>query len=327
MKALVLLEEKKLELRNVEEPKIKDGWVKIRVKRVGICGTDKAFFSGSYKLPKKPIILGHEVSGVIEEGDKDLIGEKVTSEINVNCKSCYYCLNSMPTQCPYRETIGITLNGGMAEFLLTRRDLIHVNGNLSYRELALVEPLAAVLEMHEMEPVKANSIALVIGLGTIGLMSVQVLKLHGAKVIALSRNSSRSKIAEELGADEVVGIEEIEEKTKRITKEGAGFDYVVEASGSEEGVRSAIKLVRPRGVIAAKSTNGREISFDYTSLVVKEVRLIGSRCGPFNKAMKLIEEGKVNVGKLVTSEFTLGEGVKAFEKSIEGGEIKVQIVN
>lgn len=331
MKALVLHAPGKLELMDVDDPVPSGEWVRIKVRRVGICGTDKAFYKGTYKPLKQPIIPGHEISGVIDMvGDKapyELIGHKVTTEINIHCRQCWYCRNGMPTHCPYRETIGISRDGGMAEYVLTRYDLVHITDDLDFDELALIEPFAAVVEMIEMEPVREGSNIAVLGIGTIGLLSIQLLKLYNPdKIIAITRpDSPKAKYAYMMGADEVLSFEEAGEYMEKYTPEGQGFDYVVEATGSPKGLEMALKLVRPRGVIATKSTHGSRVSFDYTYMIVKEVRLIGSRCGPFDKALKIVRTHNIKLKELVTEVYPLEKGVEAFKASFRRENVKVQI--
>ncbi|AFK23189.1 alcohol dehydrogenase catalytic domain-containing protein [Pyrococcus sp. ST04] len=328
MKALVLHGPGDIRLEEVEDPSITKNWVKIKVKRVGICGTDKAFYKGTYKPLRLPIIPGHEISGVIKEAPPEfehLLGMRVTTEINVNCGKCWYCKHGMPTHCPYRETIGISINGGMAEYMITSVDLLHSIEGLSWEEGAMVEPLAAVVEMIEMENVKPSANVAVIGIGTIGILSMQLLSLITPNVIAIAREDSpKRRIAEKFG--EVLTFEEAKKWIKEKTPEGQGFDYVVEATGSSQGLEMALELVRPRGVIAAKSTHGSPVTFNYTMMVVKEARIVGSRCGPFDKAITLIKSGKIDVSSLITSKYKLNEGVKAFEKSFDRKEIKIQLI-
>ncbi len=332
MKALVLHGKHDLRLEEVPEPATPPGWVKLRVKEVGICGTDKAFFEGTYTPPKLPLIPGHEIVGeIVEVGegvDRSLIGELVTSEINISCGKCWFCRNGMPTHCPHRKTLGISIDGGMAEYVITRADVIHSVKGLSLEEGAFVEPLAAVLEALVMEPLMPGSKVAVLGIGTIGLLALQVARLTGPELlVAISRPSSpKASIAKKLGAHDVLTFEEAIDVMKRETPEGLGFDYVFEATGSRKGLNMALKLVRPRGVIAAKSTHGAPVTFDYTSLVVKEVRLIGSRCGPFKPAIRLLREGLVKVKPLVTSKAPLEKGVEAFQKAFRRDEVKVHLI-
>ncbi len=332
MKAALLYGSKDIRVQEVPSPKKREGWVLIRVKVVGICGTDKAFYKGTYKPGKLPIIPGHEISGVVEEvwspEGKDLVGNKVTTEINVSCGKCWFCRNGLRTHCPKREVIGITIDGGMAEYVATPLSNVHVVNELTYTQAALVEPLAAVLEMVKLRPPTPGSDVAILGAGTIGLLALQVLKLYSpSKLVVITRpNSPKASLAKELGADEVLDTESINEFVRRESKEGQGFDYVVEATGSPLGLEEAIKLVRPRGVVAAKSTHGVPTTFNYTQLVVKEVKLIGSRCGPFKPAIRLIKEGLVNVDKLITSTFKLDQIKEAFEVSLRRDQVKVQII-
>jgi len=331
MLAARLYEPYNLKVEEVQEPEVPNGWVLLKVRAVGICGTDKAFYRGTYPLRKKPIILGHEVSGeIVEVGrnvPKDVLGSRVTTEINVVCGKCWFCTHGLRTHCPYREALGITIDGGMAENVAIPYVNIH-EINLKHEIGVFVEPLAAVIRMAEVEPPKPGSNIAVLGSGTIGLLSLQVLKLYAPKnlILVVREDSPKRKIAEKLGiAEYIVTFDEALRLKEKITPEGAGFDYVVEASGNPNGLNMALDLVRPRGVIAAKSTHGTPVSFNYTKLVVNEVRLISSRCGPFEPAIKLLEENIVKVGDMITSIYALTNAKEAFEKSLRRDQIKVII--
>ncbi|MEM4606653.1 MAG: alcohol dehydrogenase catalytic domain-containing protein [Zestosphaera sp.] len=335
MKALLLYSPGVLRLTDVPDPVLGENQVLIKVERSGICGTDKAFYKGTYTPSKTPIILGHEVSGrVVDLGknasiDKSIIGARVTTEINFYCGKCWYCRNGLPTHCPYRETLGISVDGSFAEYVVSRHDLIHVVNDLTPLQATFVEPLAAVVEMVELAPPQHNANIAVIGVGTIGLLTLGLLsRLYEPRLlVAVARpDTPKRNVASDMGAHEVLSGEELAEVVARNTPEGAGFDYVVEASGTPEGLQKAVEIVRPRGVVAVKSTHGIPTKIDVTKLVVKEASLVGSRCGPFKKAIKLLREGVIQVEKLVTSEFPLSRGIEAFEKSFERREIKVHII-
>ena len=331
MKALVLHSPGDLRLEELPDPQPREDWVRIRVERVGICGTDKAFYKGTYQLLKKPLVPGHEIAGIVDmvgpEAPDWLLGQRVTTEINVHCRKCWYCRHGMPTHCPYRETIGISRDGGMAEYVVTRSDLVHVADDLDPGVLALVEPLAAVIEMNEMERVPENANIAVLGLGTIGQLSIVYLRtLKPRLLLGIARDDSPKKTtALEMGADKVVTYKEAVEIAKTETPEGQGFDYVVEATGSTAGLEMALELVRPRGVIAGKSTHGAPVSLDYTKLVVKEARLVGSRCGPFPQALRLMRGIKDKASRLITGVYPLEEGVEAFRASFDRRSIKIQL--
>ncbi|MCD6341217.1 MAG: alcohol dehydrogenase catalytic domain-containing protein [Desulfurococcales archaeon] len=331
MLAAVLKSPGKISVEDVPEPEVPPGWVKVRVEEVGICGTDKAFYKGSYVPGKLPIIPGHEIAGiVVEVGDgvpKDIVGARVTTEINIWCGKCWFCLNGLKTHCPYREVLGITVDGGMAEYVAVPYSNIHVVSELDPAAAAFVEPLAAVLEAIELEPPSPGSSIAVVGIGTIGLLFLQVLRYYSPKaLVAVARpNSPKAELAKRLGADEVLTYEEALDFIKENTHEGQGFDYVVEVTGSPEGLDIAVSIARPRAVVAAKSTHGELVGFNYTLAVVKELRIVCSRCGPFKPAIRMLRDGLVSVRELVTSTYNLREAEEAFRRSLERDQVKVHL--
>ncbi len=179
------------------------------------------------------------------------------------------------------------------------------------------EPLAAVIEMVKHEPPVPRSNIAVLGSGNIELLSLQVFKQYSPLniVVVVRKDSPKAKFARKLGADYVVTFDEAMELRKKITPEGGGYDYVVEATGSPEGLSLALELVRPRGIIAAKSTHGAPVSFDYTKMVVKEVKIVSSRCGPFPPAIRLLEKGMVKVKELITSTYPLKHAIEALMRN------------
>ncbi|MCS7102398.1 MAG: alcohol dehydrogenase catalytic domain-containing protein [Candidatus Korarchaeum sp.] len=329
MRALVLHSPGDLRLEELDLPKPSRRWLKLAVRRVGVCGTDRALYTGDYRARKLPLVLGHEISGeVVELGegvDESLLGSRVTTEINVSCNECWFCRSGVKEHCLRRETIGLSLDGGMADYVLTREDLVHSIEGLSWQQGAFVEPLAAALKPFTMRPPKLSSCIAVVGLGTIGLLSLQVAKIYEPeRLVAVYRSESkRVELAERYGA-ETSKLGEVLE-LKREINGGAGFDLVIEATGSPDGLEEALSLVRARGTVFAKSTHGRRTLFDYTKAVVNEVSIIGSRCGPFRQAISLLKRGRVSVDELVTSVYPLEEGVEAIRRSFERDQVKVQI--
>lgn len=318
------------QIKEIPEPRPVRGWVKIKVEEVGICGTDKAIFKGDYKLRKYPIVPGHEIVGVIEEvGDgvhDKFLRKRVVTEINISCGNCWFCRHNLRTHCINRRVLGISINGGMAEYVITPLENIHIVENLEPPVAAFVEPLAAVLRMMKIRPPISNSNIAVLGIGTIGLLSIQVLKYTAPKrLIAISRpKSPKAELAETLGADQVLTFEEAINFSRNL--EASGFDYVIEATGSKEGLNMALKLVRPLGIIIVKSTHGLPAGFDLTSAVVKEVEIIGSRCGPFYEAIKMLKRGLVNVEKLITAVLPLRKADYALRLSLNRDQVKVHVV-
>ena len=332
MLAAVLRGPRALSVEEVPEPHPGPGWVRLAVKAVGICGTDKAFYTGTYRPRKLPIILGHEISGIVDEVGPgvpgDLVGKLATTEINVVCGRCWFCAHGLREHCPNRRAIGISMDGGMAEFLVVPHENIHVIEGLSPQEGVFVEPLAAVLKMVQLEPPVPGSNVAVLGIGTIGLLAIQVLKLSAPSLlVAVCRpGSPKARLARALGADHVLTFEEALELAREATPEGQGFDYVVEATGSPQGLDMAVKLARPRGTVMAKSTHGAPVAFDYTAAVVKELRVIGSRCGPFGPAIRMLRERVVRVADLITATYRLEDAEEAMKCSLSRGQVKVQVL-
>ncbi len=331
MLAVLLKSPGKISVEDVPDPEVSSGWVKIKVEEVGICGTDKAFYRGSYIPGKLPIIPGHEIAGIVVEVGggvpKDIVGARVTTEINISCGKCWFCLNGLKTHCPYREVLGITIDGGMAEYVAVPYSNVHLVNGLDPATAAFVEPLAAVLEAIDLEPPRPGSSIAVIGIGTVGLLFLQVLKHYSLEsIVAVARpNSPKANLAKRLGADYVLTYEEVLDFIKKNTHEGQGFDYVVEATGSPEGLDLAVSIAKPRAVVAAKSTHGEPVRFNYTLAVVKELRIVCSRCGPFKPAIRMLRDGVVNVRELVTSTYSLREAEEAFRRSLERDQVKVHL--
>lgn len=314
----------------IDEPLIPSDSVLIRIEAVGICGTDKAIFRGSYDIPYKPLILGHEVSGIVEDVGKDvppdIVGNRVVSEINLTCGECWYCLNDLNIHCINRSVIGITRDGGMAEYLVVPYSNIHVV-DLDPIYAVFVEPLAAVLKMSLVEDIPESSNILIIGSGTIALLAIQVLRMCSPRniVVLVRGDSPKKNLVLSLEPDFLVDYDSLPDIMERLTPEGLGFDYVVEAAGDPDALMSAVDLVRPRGVILAKSTFGGSAVLNYNSLVVKEVKLVGSRCGPFKKAIELISDGSIKVKDLVSRVYMLSNSKEAFEYSLSRRSVKVVV--
>ncbi len=328
VRAALLKSVRDIEVTEVPDPQPPRGWVRLRVKRVGICGTDKAMYLGKYPPRKLPLIPGHEIYGIVDElsdrVDEEWMGKRVTTEINVVCGKCWYCRHGMKTHCPHRKALGISIDGGMAEYVITPAENLHSVDGLSDVQAAFVEPLAAIVEMIKQAPPEGDNF-LVLGAGTIGLLSAQLLSLMGNVIVVARKDSPKAKLVESLGLN-FVPLDNLSSIIKSITPEGQGFDYVVEATGSPEGLSIAMRSVRPRGTIAAKSTHGLPVELDYTSLVVREIRLIGSRCGPFEDSIKLLREGKIEVRSLVTSQYPLKDAKEAFEAAMRRDQVKVHIL-
>ncbi len=301
------------------------GWALVEVGATGICGTDKAFYTGSYPLFTRPLVPGHEVSGVVVEGPGELVGERVVSEINFACLRCDACRLGLYTHCPRKKTLGIDYNGGMAEYIAAPAWALHPH-RLPHEKAFAAEPLAAVLNMFAQRPLRPRDLVAVIGTGFLAYLAAQVSALAGARVVVVARPDSVKAGIHRARGLEVVSLEEAREIGRSEGLAGLGYDVVIEATGSNEGVRLAVELARPRGTVHLKSTPGGEAMLPQTLAVVKELRLVGTRCGThreFRKALQLIEDRLVDVP--VTAVYSLDEAREAFEHALSRESMRILV--
>ena len=326
MKAALLYGPHILRVEDVSIPSKPRGWALVKTLAVGICGTDKAFYTGTYPLFKTPLIPGHEVVGIVVEGSKDLVGKTVVSEINFSCWSCELCKSGMYTHCPYKKTFGINFDGGMAEFFVAPEAALHPVEELNHVYAIEVEPLAALVHGLKATPVGPENSVAILGTGNLAYLLYQLLSLRGVKPVIFARKGSAKGSILSMDGFNVKNIEDYRE-VLRETWMDMGFDVVFEVSGDPSAVELAVELARPRGVVHLKSTPGSRSYVNLTKAVVKEVNIITSRCGDFRdfkEAIRLLESGLVK--PKITDVFVGVESVpEAFEKSLERKQFKVAI--
>lgn len=327
MKAAKLYAPRKLKIEEVETPATPPGWALVRSIAVGICGTDKAFYTGSYPLFKAPITLGHEVAGVVVEGPEELAGKVVVPEINFPCGRCGFCRSGLYTHCPHKKTLGIDFDGGLAEYFVAPAEALHPVRGIDPVVSTEVEPLAAVLNALAQHPMPPEAACAVIGTGNLAVLTAQVLRLTGINPVVVARGDSpKRKHLEGLGF-KVLSFEEAKEVAKAETEEGQGFDAVFEVSGNPAALNMAIALARPRGYVHLKSTPGAPFTADLTAAVVKELKIVGTRCGTsreFRAAIRLLERGLVK--PIITSVVEgLERAAEALERSLRRDEVKVVV--
>ena len=309
-----------ISIKEIPNPELKDSQVLIRVKASGICGTDLAIVRGHLLTPT-PLILGHEFAGeIVEVGKKvnqNWLGKRVTSEINSNIDfECYYCQREIFTQCISRKALGIDINGSFAEYIAVESYLIHeLPKNVSYIEATFVEPLAAAYQTFETMPLGSDDKTIAIfGLGKLGLLLTQVALINGLEVIVIDGSDKKLSMAKKFGVKHLINRFEVENVVNKIREftNNLGADIVVDTTGNPEALIDIVTSCKTRGKIHIKSTHGLETPINLTDIVVREITLYSSRCGPFDKAINALSSGVVQVKELISQEYPLDDIKKCF---------------
>jgi threonine dehydrogenase-like Zn-dependent dehydrogenase len=285
----------------------------IRITCAGICSTDLELVRGYGGFKGVP---GHEFVGMVQESsDKKWISRRVVGSINLGCGYCPQCQSEGPEHCSNRTVLGIIdHDGAFADFIvLPVENLYAVPDTLSDREAVFTEPIAAALRIREQIILPPSEKAAVVGPGKLGMLIGQVLSLDGNEVIMLGRNTKSLNLADSLGL-----------KTDLVSAvDSDHFDIVVEATGNEMGLQQALRIVRPRGTLVLKSTFSGKTTVDLTKVVVGEINIVGSRCGPFEPALRLLANKTIEVKSLIDGEYSLRDGLSAFEYARSPGIRKV----
>jgi len=310
------LENNKIDLREVPQTR-KPNEALIKIRKAGICSTDLELVKGYYPYTG---IIGHEFVGdVVEADDPAWIGQRVVGEINAVCNECEQCLNGRPTHCEHRTVLGIIKRDGtFAEYTnLPLANLHRVPASVQDEMAVFTEPLAAALEIQEQIQVKPTDRVLLIGAGRLGQLIAQTLALTGCDLRVVARHEHQQNLLKKRGIRIIPEEDAIAQPWR--------WDIVVEATGSSSGFSLARQAIRPRGTLVLKSTYKGEMSVNFSSIVVDEINIVGSRCGPFEPALRLMESKQVDPTVLIDSEFSLGNVLKAFEHAAETGVLKVLV--
>ncbi len=312
----VHLENGRVEVRRIPKPRRPEGFALIRLLAGGICNTDLELQRGYYGFRGTP---GHEFVGEVVEADsRELTGKRVVGEINLACGRCEWCLRGLGRHCPNRKVLGIVKHpGAFREFLtLPERNLHRVPDRVPSDTAVFVEPVAAACEIVEQVKIPKDAEVAVLGDGKLGLLAGQVLLAHGARVYQFGRHKHKLDIAARAGAHISIAVD-----GRKLP--AAKFDFVVEATGSREGLESAIRMVRPRGTVIMKSTVHDRVAIDTAPAIVNEITLVGSRCGRFEPALRLLASGKVRVDEMISDSMPLSRAPEAFARAAERGVLKV----
>ena len=310
----VHLEDGAVTIRNLPVPPRPEGFALLRLLAGGICNTDLELQRGYYAFAGTP---GHEfVAEVVEAGAPALIGKRVAGEINLACAHCEWCRQGLGRHCPNRTVLGIVKHpGAFAEFFtLPERNLHVLPDDVPTSRAVFLEPLAAACEILDQVAIPPGEPVAVLGDGKLGLLVSLVLNAHGYRVHQFGRHAAKLAIAARAGV-----VTEIAAGTLPI----AAYDWVVDATGSPEGLRSAAAMARPRGTVILKSTVHGAVPVDTAPIIVNELTLVGSRCGRFEAALPLLNHPLVRVEELIAARFPLAEAPRAFARAAQRGVLKV----
>lgn len=295
------------------EPTAAPGEVLIRVRLAGICATDLELIKGYAGFEG---VLGHEFVGVVASKHSPLAGKRVAGEINCVCGKCDMCNRGLSPHCRRRTVVGISGRGGaFAELLaLPERNCHVVPDSVTDEEAVFVEPLAAAFQMLRQVKIDTKTSVAVLGTGRLGLLVAQVFASTNCRLTAIGRNPrtlgflDRRRIRTGLASELTQWNDQ---------------DVVIDCTGSPEGLPLALRLVRPRGTIVMKTTCHGAAPVDLSPLVVNEVTLLGSRCGPFGEALAALARKEIDVRSMISRTMPLAEGVSALQAAADPQNIKV----
>jgi L-iditol 2-dehydrogenase len=324
-----------LELLEWQEPRPEPDQVKIQIAGVGICGTDIHILKGTWNC-RPPVVLGHEWCGTVVEVGSQVKNFRpndrvVASNPARTCGACFHCLAGNPFMCPHRVSAGYMIDGAFADFLCIAAARCHLlPDNVSFREASLGEPLSvAVHGVIERTTVHSGDVVLVSGPGCIGLLTLQIAKLEGARVIlaGLSKDKARLECGKAVGADYVVAVdkEDVVELVRDVTH-GRGADLVYECAGEPASLSACWLAVRKEGTLVPLGVYSGEIMTDFNNIMMKELRVIGSYgyvWTSWQRTVRLMAEKKVNIDALISHELPLENFREGFRLAEEGAAIKV----
>ena len=299
------------------DPSLEDGDCLIRPTLAGICATDLHLTRGYMNFTG---ILGHEMVGVVVDGPEEWRGKRVVAEINCVCRRCPMCTAGLSTHCPNRTVMGIDgRNGCFADLVTVPHQNLHaVPDRLTDEQAVFVEPLAAAYQVLAQCPIDKRMTVSVVGTGRLGLLVLQVLKTTGCRLTAIGRNHKTLLLCEKLGI-QAIHVDDLVIRPDR--------HVVVECSGSPDGLNLALSLVQPRGTVVLKSTyagaaTGDEVP-NLAPIVINEINIIGSRCGPFGEAINALTREAVEVRSMISRTFPIERALEAFDAAAHADNVKV----
>ena len=331
-----------VELIDIPEPKCKSNQVKIKVKNVGICGTDLHIYEGYFPYFNPPVILGHEFSGIIVE-----IGKEVKNSGNLNsgdkvvvlpsaaiiCGKCEYCKSGNFIFCSQRKGMGHGVNGAMTEYVCVKEDIVYkLHKNISLESAVLIEPLSCSIQsVDDFVNISSADYCMVSGPGTIGLLITSLLKLRSCSValVGLSNDAKRLEIGKDIGADLILNVENNNFKEKLMAQLNINeFDNAFECSGSTQSLINCINYLRKMGTLIQVGLFSKEQNIFFNNIVLKQLKVFGSlgfTWKSWDKSLKLLKDYKINSKLFITHRYRLKDWEKAFLKSSDRDALKVLI--
>jgi 2-desacetyl-2-hydroxyethyl bacteriochlorophyllide A dehydrogenase len=309
------LEDKTVAFRkDVPVPSVGPGSVLVRVRLAGICGTDLELVKGYYPYRGIP---GHEFMGEVVEAPErpTWIGRRVVGQINIACGTCAACRTGLRTHCEERAVLGLmNHDGAFAEYLTLPLENLHlVPKSIPDEAAVFTEPLAAALQIQQQVQIRPTDRVLIVGAGRLGQLVAQTLALTGCDLQVVAQHETQRAL---LAPRNITTITQDAVPSREM-------DVSVEATGSPSGFALALQAVRPRGNVVLKSTYRESVEVNPASIVINEIMLVGSRCGPFGSALRLLASGAIDPAPLIDARYPLSKGLTAFEHAARPGALKV----
>lgn len=299
--------------RDYPAPRPMEGEALVRVTHAGVCATDLEIIKGYMGFRG---VLGHEFCGVVEAcSDASIAGMRVSGEINIGCGRCVFCKRGKQNHCPGRRVLGILGKDGVfAQYAtLPARNLHFLPDSVPDEAGVFVEPVAAAFEILRQVDITRFTRVCVIGDGRLGILAAQVISTTGCGLTVFGRHRENLAILDKRGVSTAVSSQGHDKS----------FDVTVECTGSQDGFDEALRLLRPEGTLVLKTTVARRDSTDLNRVVVDEIKVVGSRCGPFAPAIEALASGKIDCAPLVSGVYPLDKGVEAIGRAGERGVLKV----
>ncbi len=295
------------------EPEPAESEALVRVSLAGICATDLEIVRGYMGFRG---VLGHEFTGTVVKGSRPWRGRRVVAEINCVCGKCNMCVSGLANHCRRRTVIGIEgRDGAFADLIaVPERNLVEVPAALTDEQAVFVEPLAAAYQVVKQVPIEKRMQVAVVGSGRLGLLVAQVLAATGCRLLVVGRNERTLDFCEKHGI-QAIAVSQLVPRGDR--------DVVVECSGSPAGFDIAAQLLRPRGTLVLKSTYAHSAALNLAPVVINELTVVGSRCGPYADAINALARRQIDVESMVSRRMPLSRGVEAMQMAADPRYIKV----